>query len=100
MYYFIKGLSSVSVTYNKVLTDEDVIEIRKDFLLGFNNGYMERVAVNVIVFIVSEGLVHTLRYWLKNDPRQSQENRESAAKWLSRINYVDDLQIVVQDKTL
>jgi hypothetical protein len=97
----IKGLSSVSVTYNKVLTDEDIGVIRNDFMLGFNRGYMELVSVNVIVFMVPTGMAHTLRYYLENKPLPSQEkNREKIIELLGRINDVDDLQIVVQDKML
>lgn len=101
MKYFdnVKGLSSFSVTYNKVLTDDDVGVIHNDFMLGFNRGYMEKVATNVIIFIVPAGMAHTLRYYLKNKPLPSQEKgREKFIELLSCINYVNDLQIVLQEK--
>lgn len=102
MHYFddIKGLSSVSATYDKVLTDEDIREIREDFLLSFNRGYMEVVTVNVIVFIVPAGFSHALPYYLKNKPLPFQrKNKEKLMELLGHITYVDDLQIVLQSKT-
>lgn len=101
MQYFdnVKGLSSVSVTYNKILTDDDIGVIRNDFMLGFNRGYMEKMATNVIVFIVPTGMAHTLRYYLKNKPLPSQEKgREKFIELLSCVNDVYDLQIVLQEK--
>lgn len=101
MHYFdnIKGLSAVSVTYNKVLTDDDTVVIRNDFMLGFNRGYMEKVATNVVVFIVPTGMMHALRYYLENKPTPSQEkNRERFIELLGSINYVDDLSIILQGK--
>lgn len=99
MHFFeIKGLSSVCATYNKVLTDDDISVIRNDFMLGFNRGYMEQVSVSVVVFMVPTGMAHTVLYYLKNKPLPSQEKgREKVIELLSRINYVDELQIVVQD---
>lgn len=102
MHYFdnIQGLSSVSATYDKILTDEDVMTIREDFYLSFSRSYMEKVAVNVIVFIVPAGFAHTLPYYLKNKPLSSQmKGREKFMTLLEHITYVDDLQIVLQDKT-
>lgn len=102
MHYFdnIKGLSSVSATYDKVLTDDDIMIIREDFYLSFNRGYMEKVAMNVIVFIVPAGFAHTLPYYLKNKPLPSQrKGKEKLMALLDHITYVDDLQIVLQDKT-
>jgi predicted SprT family Zn-dependent metalloprotease len=102
MYCFdIKGLSSVSATYNKVLTDEDVAIIRNDFMLSYNRGYMEKVATNVIVFMVPTSMAHTILWHLKNKPLPSQqEGREKFIELLDRISDVDVLQIVVQDKIL
>lgn len=102
MHYFddIKGLSSVSATYDKVITDEDIRVIRDDFYLSFNHGYMEKVAVNVIVFIVSAGFAHTLSYYLKNKPLPSQmEGKEKLMELMAHISSVDDLQIVLKDRT-
>lgn len=102
MHYFdIKGLSSVSATYNKVLTYEDVAIIRNDFMLSYNRGYMEKVATNVIVFMVPTGMAHTILYHLKNKPLPiQQKGREKFIELLDRISDVDILQIVVQDKVL
>jgi hypothetical protein len=95
----IKGLSSVSATYDNVLTDEDIRVIRDDFYLSFNRGHMEKVAVNVIVFIVSAGFAHTLPYSLKNKPLPSQrKGKEKLMELLDHIVSVDELQIVLQSK--
>lgn len=102
MHYFdnIKGLSSVSVTYDKVLTDEDIGVIRHGFFLSFSRCYMEKVAENIIVFIVPEGFAHALPYWLKNKPLPSQmEGKEELMELMEHVSSVDDLQIVLQDRT-
>lgn len=97
----IKGLSSVSATYDKVLTDEDVGIIRNDFMLSFNRGYMEKIDENVVVFIVPAGFAHTLPYYLKNKPLPSQEkNREKFIELLSHIVDIDYLQVVCSYKML
>jgi hypothetical protein len=102
MHYFddIKGLSSVSATYDKVLTDEDMRVIRDDFYLSFSRCYMEKVAENIIVFIVPEGFAHTLPYWLKNKPLPSQrEGKEKLMELMEHVSSVDNLQIVLQDRS-
>lgn len=97
----IKGLSSVSVTYDKVLTDEDIGIIRNDFVLSFNNIYMEKIDENVVVFIVPTGMMRTLKYYLENKPLQGQEkNREKFVELLSHIRSIDHLQVVCSYKVL
>lgn len=101
MHYFddIKGLSAVAATYDKVLTDEDIRVIRDDFLINYGRCYMEKMATNVIIFIVPEGYAHTLRYHLKNKPLPSEMGgKEELMELMDHMTYVDDLQIVLQGR--
>ena len=97
-----KELCAIGVTYDKVLTDNDLDVIRKHFygIVGFRNAYMEKHGATYVTFLLSPGFLHTIKYYLKNEPTPSQlKGNEEAEELRKHIICVDDLQIILQDKT-
>ena len=96
----IKELFTVSATYDKVLTDEDVSVIRDDFLNSYGRCHVEKVAENVVIFIVPSGYSHTVLWHLKNKPLPCQRvGKEKLMELLDHLISVDELQIVLKSKT-
>lgn len=53
-----------------------------------------------MTFLLSPGFLHTIKYYLKNDPAPSQlKGNEEAEELRKYITCVDDLQIILQDKS-
>ena len=98
--YDVHGLASFSAAFDKELTDDDWATLRKDFYLSFNkHSFIEKLSPSFVLFIVSKGMEHTLKYYLTEEYKNTRNSdNPKLVELLSHITVVDEKVLVVERK--
>ena len=95
--YNVQGLASFSASFDKELTQEEWEVLLRDFYASFGRqSIIEKLSSSFVLYIVSEGMGHTLKYYLTEEYK-NRRNLE-LADLLSHITVVDEKVLVVERK--